>query len=126
ENGGDESWYSFSHTFAMARAVSYEEIAKFVAMTALDYPYFTWDEAGSYQRCAEGLNIKECHCRIFADRLLEQFLAPDEVERLPKDMDCSQRLPRSAARVVSAREPGGCLPCCWLSSLLSQGWSRSP
>eukprot|EP00439_Symbiodinium_sp_Y106_P063699 s2019_g9.t3 len=74
DNGGDEHWYSFSHTFPTARALSYEEIVKFVATAALDYPYFTWDEAGLYQRCSYRININECHCRIFADRLLAQFM----------------------------------------------------
>ena len=40
-----------------------QEIVKFVATAALDYPYFTWDEAGLYQRCSYRININECHCR---------------------------------------------------------------
>ena len=31
-----------------------QEIVKFVATAALDYPYFTWDEAGLYHAAATG------------------------------------------------------------------------
>eukprot|EP00439_Symbiodinium_sp_Y106_P061921 s2019_g9.t1 len=118
DNGGDEHWYSFSHTFPTARALSYEEIVKFVATAALDYPYFTWDEAGLYQRCSYRININECHCRIFADRLLAQFVAPSAAAQLPQDMDSAHRLPRATTPNHADSEKGrSCFG--WFSNLLS-------
>ncbi|CAE7376827.1 unnamed protein product [Symbiodinium sp. CCMP2456] len=117
DDGGDEHWYSFSHTFPTARALSYEEIVRFVATAALDYPYFTWDEAGSYQSCSCRININEGHCRIFADRLLEQFVAPSAAAQLPQDMDSAHRLPR-ATTPNHADSQEGCFCFGWLGKLL--------
>ncbi|OLP98901.1 hypothetical protein AK812_SmicGene18580 [Symbiodinium microadriaticum] len=118
DDGGDEHWYSFSHTFPTARALSYEEIVRFVATAALDYPYFTWDEAGLYQSCSCRININECHCRIFADRLLEQFVAPSVAAQLPQDMDSAHRLPRATTPKHGNSQGGQGFCFGWLSNLL--------
>lgn len=93
ENGGDESWYSFQHTFSLAGAMSYHDIVAAVAAMAWEYPYFTWDEAGTFETCGHSMGIKESHCRIFAERLLRQLVAIDELAKIPVDMDVASRLP---------------------------------
>eukprot|EP00434_Breviolum_minutum_P006704 symbB.v1.2.005917.t3/scaffold347.1/size224350/12 len=98
ENGGDESWYSFQHTSSLASVISYWDIVNAVATVAWEYPYFTWDEAGTFDRYGQGADIKECHCRIFADRLLRALLTEEELSKIPGDMDRDARLPNVLRR----------------------------
>ncbi|CAJ1452423.1 unnamed protein product [Effrenium voratum] len=113
ENWGDESWYNLQHTARLASPMSYDSVVRKVAEMAWEYPFFTWDEAGTYQKLAEA-KVRECHCRIFADRLLESVASSEEVAALPKDMDCGSRLPQTlrAARAKVAPSQG-CCPWLW-------------
>ncbi|CAJ1383010.1 unnamed protein product [Effrenium voratum] len=42
--------------------MSYDSVVRKVAEMAWEYPFFTWDEAGTYQKLAEA-KVRECHCR---------------------------------------------------------------
>merc|ERR1719245_486035 len=48
---GDPRWYTLSHTANLNAPLSYRDIVNVVAASAVDYPYFTWDESGTYQDC---------------------------------------------------------------------------
>ncbi|CAK9068623.1 unnamed protein product [Durusdinium trenchii] len=114
ESFGDASWYSFQHTATLARQMSYEDVVRAVATVAWEYPYFTWDEAGTFQKC-QPPGIKEGHCRIFADRLLRSgVLTEEEAAQLPVDMDSWERLeaPKTSAFPRSAtRGQCSCVDC---------------
>merc|ERR1712232_1490692 len=72
--------------------MSLEDVVGTIARVAVQYPYFTWDEADSfrsdhYAAHVREKRIKECHCRIFADDVLKLVVASDDIPTLPLNMD---------------------------------------
>jgi len=71
----DEREYSYTCTLDTNSPLSYIDVVDLVATVALEYPYFTWDDEGTFQLHAEEVRrrgINECDCRTFAARLIAQ------------------------------------------------------
>lgn len=133
DNFGDEHWYSFQHTAPTPSLLSYDDIVENVAALAIDYPYFTWDEMGTYEDNADVVqqkNIKNCHCRIFSERVMRQVLDEREAAKLPPDMDRRAKfksIPRPEQAKRDRTEGHSRLYCVWqvVTSLCSPRQRRS-
>lgn len=105
---GDIHWYYLSHTVDTVSVMSFTDIVDTVAEIALDYPYFTWDEGGTFQdnqQAVQDKGIRECHCRIFSDRVLRSVVAEKDLADLPLDMDDESRVLRLGGFNPGLEEP---------------------
>jgi len=130
EDFDHEQHFRYSHTVDLAFCMSFDNIVDTVAALSLDYPYFTWDESELYRREDAFIqvgNIRECHCRIFAELLLKLVVAEGADSGVPPDLDhrVRSRLVASPAIVATPkaidRKQGRRLEGCGACFLLQCG-----